>query len=108
MQLCVLDIVQNPSSSLSLALLFAFQPITCHNVKDVSDTGAICLRLNESNTCVSSAPCFQGGGEQEETGGKQAPRAGSCNALGLAAMGPLYLGVSLGWSACPIIWAVPS
>ncbi|XP_035417486.1 hematopoietic progenitor cell antigen CD34 [Cygnus atratus] len=27
------------------------KPITCHNVKDVSDTGAICLRLNESNTC---------------------------------------------------------
>ncbi|KAI6072707.1 Hematopoietic progenitor cell antigen CD34 isoform X3 [Aix galericulata] len=27
------------------------KPISCHNVKDVSDTGAICLRLNESNTC---------------------------------------------------------
>ncbi|XP_009071768.1 PREDICTED: hematopoietic progenitor cell antigen CD34, partial [Acanthisitta chloris] len=25
--------------------------ITCHNVKEVSDTGAICLQLNESNTC---------------------------------------------------------
>ncbi|KAM6370015.1 hematopoietic progenitor cell antigen CD34 isoform 1-T2 [Pluvialis apricaria] len=27
------------------------KPITCHNVKEVSDTGAICLQLNESNTC---------------------------------------------------------
>ncbi|KAM6114448.1 hematopoietic progenitor cell antigen CD34 [Phoenicopterus ruber ruber] len=27
------------------------KPITCHNVKEVSDTGAICLRLKESNTC---------------------------------------------------------
>ncbi|KAJ7427929.1 CD34 molecule [Willisornis vidua] len=26
-------------------------PITCHNVKEVSDTGAICLKLNESTTC---------------------------------------------------------
>ncbi|XP_027573626.1 hematopoietic progenitor cell antigen CD34 [Pipra filicauda] len=26
-------------------------PITCHNVKEVSDTGAICLQLNESTTC---------------------------------------------------------
>uniref|UniRef100_A0A8C4TXZ1 CD34 molecule n=1 Tax=Falco tinnunculus TaxID=100819 RepID=A0A8C4TXZ1_FALTI len=25
--------------------------ITCHNVKEVSDTAAICLQLNESNTC---------------------------------------------------------
>ncbi|XP_074781833.1 hematopoietic progenitor cell antigen CD34 isoform X1 [Athene noctua] len=25
--------------------------ITCHNVKEVSDTGAICLQLNESYTC---------------------------------------------------------
>ncbi|XP_074911119.1 hematopoietic progenitor cell antigen CD34 isoform X3 [Buteo buteo] len=25
--------------------------ITCHNVKEVSDTGAICLQLNESSTC---------------------------------------------------------
>ncbi|GAB0200049.1 hematopoietic progenitor cell antigen CD34 [Grus japonensis] len=25
--------------------------ITCHNVKELSDTGAICLQLNESNTC---------------------------------------------------------
>ncbi|KAM6041314.1 hematopoietic progenitor cell antigen CD34 isoform 2-T2 [Theristicus caerulescens] len=25
--------------------------ISCHNVKEVSDTGAICLQLNESNTC---------------------------------------------------------
>ncbi|XP_009701468.1 PREDICTED: hematopoietic progenitor cell antigen CD34 [Cariama cristata] len=25
--------------------------ITCHNVKEVSDTGAICLQLNASNTC---------------------------------------------------------
>lgn len=108
MQLCILDIVQNPSSSLTLALLFAFQPITCHNVKDVSDTGAICLRLNESNTCVSSAPCFQGGGEQEKMGEKQAAGAGSCNALGLAEMGSPYLGVGLGWRVCPIIWAVPS
>ncbi|XP_074420581.1 hematopoietic progenitor cell antigen CD34 isoform X1 [Larus michahellis] len=30
---------------------FPFQLITCHNVKEVSDTGAICLQLNESNTC---------------------------------------------------------
>ncbi|XP_071624335.1 hematopoietic progenitor cell antigen CD34 [Heliangelus exortis] len=27
------------------------KPITCHNIKEVSDTGAICLQLNESNTC---------------------------------------------------------
>ncbi|KAM6191912.1 hematopoietic progenitor cell antigen CD34 isoform 2-T2 [Sarcoramphus papa] len=27
------------------------KPITCHNVKEVSDTGAICLQLNESSTC---------------------------------------------------------
>ncbi|KAJ7402449.1 CD34 molecule [Pitangus sulphuratus] len=26
-------------------------PITCHNVKEVSATGAICLQLNESTTC---------------------------------------------------------
>ncbi|XP_064029728.1 hematopoietic progenitor cell antigen CD34 isoform X3 [Pogoniulus pusillus] len=25
--------------------------ITCHNVREVSDTGAICLQLNESSTC---------------------------------------------------------
>ncbi|XP_052671590.1 hematopoietic progenitor cell antigen CD34 isoform X1 [Harpia harpyja] len=25
--------------------------ITCHNVKEVGDTGAICLQLNESSTC---------------------------------------------------------
>ncbi|XP_030329205.1 hematopoietic progenitor cell antigen CD34 isoform X2 [Strigops habroptila] len=29
----------------------SLKPITCHNVKEVSDTGAICLQLNESNTC---------------------------------------------------------
>ncbi|XP_068015703.1 hematopoietic progenitor cell antigen CD34 isoform X2 [Melanerpes formicivorus] len=27
------------------------KPITCHNVREVSDTGAICLQLNESSTC---------------------------------------------------------
>ncbi|KAM6311048.1 hematopoietic progenitor cell antigen CD34 [Podargus strigoides] len=27
------------------------KPITCHNVKEVSDTGVICLQLNESHTC---------------------------------------------------------
>ncbi|XP_009460682.1 PREDICTED: hematopoietic progenitor cell antigen CD34 [Nipponia nippon] len=27
------------------------KPISCHNVKEVSDTGAICLQLNESSTC---------------------------------------------------------
>ncbi|XP_032865509.2 hematopoietic progenitor cell antigen CD34 [Tyto alba] len=27
------------------------KPITCHNVKEVSDTRAICLQLNESVTC---------------------------------------------------------
>ncbi|XP_009957539.1 PREDICTED: hematopoietic progenitor cell antigen CD34 [Leptosomus discolor] len=27
------------------------KPITCYNVKEVSDTEAICLQLNESNTC---------------------------------------------------------
>ncbi|KAM9268604.1 hematopoietic progenitor cell antigen CD34 [Morus bassanus] len=27
------------------------KPITCHNVKEVSDTGAICLQLEESHTC---------------------------------------------------------
>ncbi|XP_074971947.1 hematopoietic progenitor cell antigen CD34 isoform X1 [Phalacrocorax aristotelis] len=27
------------------------KPITCHNVKEVSDTGAICLQLKEFNTC---------------------------------------------------------
>ncbi|XP_009271023.1 PREDICTED: hematopoietic progenitor cell antigen CD34 isoform X2 [Aptenodytes forsteri] len=31
------------------------KPITCHNVKEVSDTGAICLQLNESNTCIKLA-----------------------------------------------------
>ncbi|XP_069732271.1 hematopoietic progenitor cell antigen CD34 isoform X2 [Phaenicophaeus curvirostris] len=25
--------------------------ITCHNIKEVNDTGAICLQLNESNSC---------------------------------------------------------
>ncbi|XP_075377913.1 hematopoietic progenitor cell antigen CD34 [Mycteria americana] len=29
------------------------KPITCHNVKEVSDTGAICLQLKESDTCVN-------------------------------------------------------
>ncbi|XP_065554542.1 hematopoietic progenitor cell antigen CD34 isoform X2 [Lathamus discolor] len=29
----------------------SLKPITCHNVKEVSDTGAICLQLNETNTC---------------------------------------------------------
>ncbi|XP_010021449.1 PREDICTED: hematopoietic progenitor cell antigen CD34 [Nestor notabilis] len=29
----------------------SLKPISCHNVKEVSDTGAICLQLNESNTC---------------------------------------------------------
>ncbi|KAK4809247.1 hypothetical protein QYF61_016061 [Mycteria americana] len=28
------------------------KPITCHNVKEVSDTGAICLQLKESDTCT--------------------------------------------------------
>ncbi|XP_010133911.1 PREDICTED: hematopoietic progenitor cell antigen CD34 [Buceros rhinoceros silvestris] len=27
------------------------KPITCHNVKEVSDTGALCLQLNEPHTC---------------------------------------------------------
>ncbi|KAM6044502.1 hematopoietic progenitor cell antigen CD34 isoform 3-T3 [Chlamydotis macqueenii] len=27
------------------------KPITCHNIKELSDTGAVCLQLNESNTC---------------------------------------------------------
>ncbi|XP_004935032.2 hematopoietic progenitor cell antigen CD34 isoform X1 [Gallus gallus] len=27
------------------------KPITCHNIKDVSNSGALCLRLNESHTC---------------------------------------------------------
>ncbi|XP_054251938.1 hematopoietic progenitor cell antigen CD34 [Indicator indicator] len=27
------------------------KPISCHNVREVSDTGAICLQLNESSTC---------------------------------------------------------
>ncbi|XP_008934015.1 PREDICTED: hematopoietic progenitor cell antigen CD34, partial [Merops nubicus] len=27
------------------------KPITCHNVKEVSDTGVLCLQLNESYTC---------------------------------------------------------
>ncbi|XP_035755818.1 hematopoietic progenitor cell antigen CD34 [Egretta garzetta] len=27
------------------------KPITCYNVKELNDTGAICLQLNESSTC---------------------------------------------------------
>ncbi|XP_052554219.1 hematopoietic progenitor cell antigen CD34 isoform X1 [Tympanuchus pallidicinctus] len=27
------------------------KPITCHNIKEVRDGGALCLRLNESHTC---------------------------------------------------------
>ncbi|POI21590.1 hypothetical protein CIB84_014662 [Bambusicola thoracicus] len=49
------------------------KPITCHNIKDVSDSGALCLRLNESHTCVSGSPTFAvgrhtGGGGQQRGG----------------------------------------
>ncbi|XP_072212199.1 hematopoietic progenitor cell antigen CD34 isoform X1 [Excalfactoria chinensis] len=27
------------------------KPITCHNIKEVHDSGALCLRLNKSHTC---------------------------------------------------------
>ncbi|XP_065596485.1 hematopoietic progenitor cell antigen CD34 isoform X2 [Cyrtonyx montezumae] len=27
------------------------KPISCHNIKEVRDSGALCLRLNESHTC---------------------------------------------------------
>lgn len=83
------------SGSLIPALLSDLQPITCHNIKDVSNSGALCLRLNESHTCVSGSPSFAmgrhtGGGEQQG-GVLQHSQSGGD--------GTTVLAVSLGWGA---------
>ncbi|OXB67141.1 hypothetical protein ASZ78_015782 [Callipepla squamata] len=50
-QLHILDDTHRSNGSLTQALLSDFQTISCRNIKEVNDSGALCLRLNESHTC---------------------------------------------------------
>ena len=86
-------------------VFFPFQPITCHDVKEVSDTGAICLQLNESSTCVSCSPGWphvsKGGDMQEEGGCKQTAEGRFLQRSQPCSDGVTHhtWGVSLGWGS---------
>lgn len=95
-QLCILDSTHYSSGLLIPALLSDFQPITCHNIKEVRDSRALCLRLNESHTCVSAALPLQWGGTWEVGRGHQ---GWVLHHLLSGGDGITVLGVGLGWRA---------